>query len=73
MLKKTIRLLSLLLVVTSMHAEEKKTKIVVIGAGLAGLTTAYRLQEQGYDVEVYEATQPCGWKSIYRLSERLYW
>ena len=30
-------------------------KIVVIGAGLAGLTTALRLYEKGYDVEVYEA------------------
>lgn len=30
-------------------------KIVVVGAGFAGLTTAYRLHQQGYDVELYEA------------------
>jgi len=30
-------------------------KIVVIGAGIAGLTAAYRLHKKGFDVEVYEA------------------
>ncbi len=35
-------------------------KVVVIGAGLAGLTTAYRLDRQGYDVEVYEARNRVG-------------
>lgn len=30
-------------------------KIVVIGAGLAGLTTAYRLKKLGYHAEVFEA------------------
>ncbi len=32
------------------------SQIVVIGAGLAGLTVAYRLYEQGYkNIEIYEA------------------
>lgn len=35
-------------------------KIVVVGAGLAGLTAAYRLQQQGHDVHVYEARQRPG-------------
>lgn len=35
-------------------------KVVVIGAGIAGLTAAYRLQQQGVDVEVYEARQRVG-------------
>ncbi|OJW53286.1 MAG: hypothetical protein BGO67_00860 [Alphaproteobacteria bacterium 41-28] len=30
-------------------------KITVVGAGLAGLTAAYRLQESGYEVHVFEA------------------
>ncbi|HEV2523917.1 MAG TPA: NAD(P)-binding protein, partial [Gammaproteobacteria bacterium] len=28
----------------------RNQKIVIIGAGLAGLTAAYRLQAKGYDV-----------------------
>lgn len=39
---------------------ERKPKVAVIGAGLAGLTTAYRLQQKGFDVEVYEARNRVG-------------
>jgi monoamine oxidase len=35
-------------------------EVAVIGAGLAGLTAAYRLQEAGFDVEVYEARPRIG-------------
>ena len=45
---------------SSIMAENKKPKVVVIGAGLAGLTTAYRLQQKGVDVEVYEARNRVG-------------
>ena len=35
-------------------------KITIIGAGLAGLTTAYRLQTLGYQAEIYEARERPG-------------
>lgn len=34
---------------------ETSNKVIVVGAGLAGLTSAYRLKELGYEVEIYEA------------------
>jgi monoamine oxidase len=35
-------------------------KVVVVGAGLAGLTTAYRLYQQGVHVSLYEAQERVG-------------
>ncbi|GAB4270432.1 MAG: NAD(P)/FAD-dependent oxidoreductase [Opitutales bacterium] len=35
-------------------------RVVVIGAGLSGLTAAYRLQQKGVDVEIYEARSRVG-------------
>lgn len=41
--------------------QSPKPKVAVVGAGLAGLTTAYRLSQHGFDVTVYEArTRPGG-------------
>ena len=45
---------------SSIFASQKSPKIVVIGAGLSGLTTAYRLHEKGLDVELYEARHRVG-------------
>src|SRR6202044_4227935 len=55
-----VRFLCFLLILShSIFAEYQK--VVVIGAGLAGLTTAYRLQQlTGQPVEVYEARQRPG-------------
>lgn len=41
-------------------SHEEHPKIVVVGAGLAGLTAAYRLAQKGMDVEVYEARERVG-------------
>ena len=38
-----------------------KKKVLVVGAGVAGLSSAIRLQHAGYDVEIYEhASMPGG-------------
>ena len=37
-----------------------KKKVVVIGAGVAGLSAAIRLQHQGYQVEIFEKTDQVG-------------
>lgn len=35
-------------------------KVIIVGAGLAGLTAAYRLHKKGFDVDVYEARNRVG-------------
>ncbi len=37
-----------------------KTKVAIIGAGLAGLTAGYRLHQKGYDFDIYEAQPRVG-------------
>lgn len=39
---------------------KRASSIVIIGAGLAGLTAAYRLHNKGYDVKVFEARNRVG-------------
>ena len=57
---KVFLIMSIFLTATSIFAESTSPKVVVVGAGLAGLTTAYRLQQNGADVEVYEARNRVG-------------
>lgn len=40
----------------------EKKKVLVVGAGVAGLSAAIRLQNAGYDVEIFEKTDKCGGK-----------
>jgi monoamine oxidase len=43
------------------HAARREgPRIAVIGAGLAGLTSAYRLQQGGYTADIYEASSRVG-------------
>lgn len=39
---------------------DTKKQLAVIGAGISGLTTAYRLMQAGYDVTVFEKTDHIG-------------
>lgn len=70
---KRIALLMTLLSMSACHAnlssvEKSSTKnVVVVGAGLAGLTAAYRLQQAGYVVDVYEARERPGGR-VYTFS-----
>ncbi|XLP22004.1 FAD-dependent oxidoreductase [Bacillus toyonensis] len=41
-------------------APSSSPKIVIVGAGLAGLTCAYRLKQAGYQATVYEANERVG-------------
>lgn len=42
--------------------DSKSTKVIVIGAGIAGLATALKLRNRGYEVEVFEANDRPGGK-----------
>lgn len=38
----------------------KKVPVAIVGAGIAGLTTAWRLVKQGYEVHLYEGSERVG-------------
>jgi succinate dehydrogenase/fumarate reductase flavoprotein subunit len=44
--------------ITIQHVPALHTEVCVIGAGIAGLTTAYLLRKAGRDVEVIDAYSP---------------
>jgi monoamine oxidase len=41
-------------------SNEKEPTVVIVGAGIAGLTTAYRLHQKGINVQLYEAKNRVG-------------
>ncbi|KAL6055435.1 D-aspartate oxidase-like [Balamuthia mandrillaris] len=43
---------------TSLHAKQQEQKILVLGAGIIGLTTATLLQRHGYDVTIWAKEIP---------------
>ncbi|HUD00998.1 MAG TPA: NAD(P)/FAD-dependent oxidoreductase [Rhabdochlamydiaceae bacterium] len=44
----------------NLFSHQQSPKVVVIGAGLSGLITAYRLHKEGWDVDLYEARNRVG-------------
>ena len=61
----------------SMPKDGKGRKVIVIGAGPAGLTAAKTMAMRGFDVELYERSEKAGGQVIAASSgshkERLYW
>ncbi|MCK9364207.1 MAG: NAD(P)-binding protein [Syntrophales bacterium] len=58
-------------------AEKKNKKVAIVGAGPAGLTAAYYLAIEGYDIEVFEALPVAGgWLAVgipeYRLPKNIF-
>lgn len=49
----------------------KDNKIAVIGAGIAGLTTAYELKKKGFDVTVFEKAPDVGGRMATRIKDGL--
>jgi monoamine oxidase len=47
----------------SLQGRANRTKVIVLGAGIAGLCTAYELEKAGYEVEVLEARERPGGRS----------
>ena len=52
--------LAVLFAAAQVFGANENPRVVVVGAGLAGLTTAYRLHQEGVDVHVYEARNRVG-------------
>ncbi|MGF9815401.1 flavin monoamine oxidase family protein [Bacillus toyonensis] len=55
--------------VYGLPAPSSSPKIVIVGAGLAGLTCAYRLKQAGYKATVYEANERVGGRVHTRRGE----
>src|SRR4051812_37932874 len=52
--------LAFALLPSPLHAEEKPVDVVIVGAGLAGLSTAYRLQKAGLTYRIVELSPHIG-------------
>src|ERR1700747_3706975 len=47
-------------ILTTMAAADQPRRVVVVGAGIAGLTAAYELVKQGHEVQLLEARMRAG-------------
>ena len=43
---------------------KRRTKVVILGAGISGLTAAYELRAKGYEVQVIEASHRAGGRNL---------
>ncbi len=43
---------------------KRRKKVVILGAGIAGLTAAYELRQRGYDVQIIEASHRAGGRNL---------
>jgi len=46
------------------HIGRNKKSVVILGAGIAGLTSAYELERAGYDVTILEASHRVGGRNV---------
>ena len=47
-----------------LNASGKSTKVLILGAGISGLTAAYELNKKGYEVQVLEASFRAGGRNM---------
>src|SRR4051812_31602463 len=47
-----------------LNASGKSTKVLVLGAGISGLTAAYELNKKGYEVQILEASFRAGGRNM---------
>ena len=59
--------IALVFVTVQAFGQSENPRVVVVGAGLGGLTTAYRLHQKGVDVHVYEARNRVGGRVLTAL------
>lgn len=60
----TLRFAKRMTLIKQEKVEKKSNRIAIIGAGLSGLTVAYRLSQQGYKPIVFEASRRIGGRCL---------